>query len=83
MDYEIEQLSQIKNVLERLKRGINPLTGKIVREEEEGSFLKHVEIGKCLATAEAIVDSLIRKELRKRKKLKSLQRSEWAKEGVQ
>jgi hypothetical protein len=57
MYYKIEQLSQTKNVLERLALGINPLTGKTVEKE---SFLKHVEIGKCLATAQEIVDRLIR-----------------------
>ncbi|MGD9156531.1 MAG: hypothetical protein PVG90_13685, partial [Bacillota bacterium] len=57
MYYEIEQLSQTKNVLERLARGINPLTGRTVEQE---CFLKHVEIGKCLAFAEEIVDRLIR-----------------------
>jgi hypothetical protein len=64
MYYEIEQLSQTKNVLERLSRGINPLTGRTVAMEDEESFLKHVEIGKCLAFAGEIVDSLIRSSVR-------------------
>jgi hypothetical protein len=56
MYYEVEYLNQTKNVLERLARGINPLTGKVVEKE---SFLKQVEIGKCLTTAREVVDRLI------------------------
>jgi hypothetical protein len=63
MYYEIERLGQLKNVLELLVRGINPLTGKRVEEE---SFLKHVEISKCLTTTKEIVDSLIRSDARSR-----------------
>jgi hypothetical protein len=57
MYYQVEQLSQAKSVLERLARGQNPLTGKMVEKE---SFLKQVEIGKCLTIAGEIVDRLIR-----------------------
>jgi hypothetical protein len=57
MYYELEQLNQTKNVLERLAQGLNPLTGKMVEKE---SFLKHGEIGKCLAVAGEVVERLIR-----------------------
>jgi hypothetical protein len=57
MYIEVERLSQTKNVLERLARGINPLTGKVVEKE---SFLKHVEIGKCLTIAGEVLDRLIK-----------------------
>jgi hypothetical protein len=56
MYYQVEQLSQTKNVLERLAKGVNPLTGKMVEQE---SFLQHVEIGKCLAVAGEIVERFI------------------------
>jgi hypothetical protein len=57
MYYQVDQLSQTKNVLERLAKGVNPLTGKMVEKE---SILKHGEIGKCLAVAGEIVERFIR-----------------------
>jgi hypothetical protein len=57
MYYEVDYLNQTKNVLERLARGLNPLTGKTVEKE---SFLKQVEIGKYLTIAGEVVDRLIR-----------------------